>query len=166
MINMWYQFSGADLFFGKRRIFVFIFSRLMEWGQQQLICVCILMIDNSALKASEPHHNKADLFVLSQFTAVLKQSQNYLNYSTGQQLQKRGLSIDSECIYVIYHETVKPEIQFQDLFLGLWHVTDFLNNSEDWVLPSGQLWALFLSSFTEFKHKVAKINVSFYLVQF
>merc|ERR1719362_1384038 len=54
MINMWYQFSGADLFFGKRRIFVFIFSRLMEWGQQQLICVCILMIDNcsQSLRAS------------------------------------------------------------------------------------------------------------------
>ena len=38
----------------------------MDQGQQQLICVCILMIDNYALTASEPHPNKADLFVLSQ----------------------------------------------------------------------------------------------------
>ena len=90
MINMWYQFSGADLFFGKRRIFVFIFRRLMELGQQQLICVCILMIDNcsQSLRASaqqsrficpEPVHSCPEVkpkLLVNEILATKKRSVN------------------------------------------------------------------------------------------
>ena len=79
----------------------------MELGQQQLICVCILMIDNcsQSLRASaqqsrficpEPVHSCPEVKPKLLVNEILA--------------TKKGLSIEFERIFVIFHETVKQEV--------------------------------------------------------